>query len=324
MFCSEKCQVEAKKRYHNIECEVVTSYLQNNDNVDTSELLTLRIIATFGLDNLLGRKNIFEQVAFDYHESQQELNLHPNTLIDSDSQLFKLVSHDSARPFEEMLNACFIVFNMLKCFKINSEIKANQLGALILRLFLLRDSNAHTLVELMYNERENMLETNKIASGIFLVSSLVNHNCDPNVFRINYCNTLVHRAARYIEKGTQIMISYGVQFDKTEKLERQEYLQKYYFLCSCVACVENWPLKMNLPEKPTFLPNENDIERKFLDLIHAKKYIIAELSFDQWKLNRLNQDILLLLSWSNKICNQFYLQVEYEVRRFYRLHCALR
>ncbi|GAX82725.1 hypothetical protein CEUSTIGMA_g10151.t1 [Chlamydomonas eustigma] len=76
-------------------------------------------------------------------------------------------------------------------------------------------------------------------SGAFLVASLFNHSCEPNVeivFRRNDA-TASFVAVRDIDKGEQLFVSYideamGVQ-------HRQDYLHfSYGFRCGCQRCIE--------------------------------------------------------------------------------------
>lgn len=53
------------------------------------------------------------------------------------------------------------------------------------------------------------------------------------------------RALRFIEKGSEILDCYGPHFISDKLLSRQKYLSdKYYFICTCDACKNDWKLPM--------------------------------------------------------------------------------
>ena len=88
------------------------------------------------------------------------------------------------------------------------------------------------------------IEQRKVATGIFPITSLVNHSCDPNSV-LNFVGgphsafrRLNLRATRSILKGTEITICYGPHKNKIHSVKnRREALQNQYnFFCNCEAC----------------------------------------------------------------------------------------
>jgi SET and MYND domain-containing protein len=82
-------------------------------------------------------------------------------------------------------------------------------------------------------------EMNTIGSGVYLMPSLFNHSCNPNVIAIFDGFNLKLRTIRPVESGHQLFVSY---VDLLETRERRcRHLQKYYlFTCACGRCSENY------------------------------------------------------------------------------------
>jgi hypothetical protein len=96
------------------------------------------------------------------------------------------------------------------------------------------------------------------AFGVFLFGSLLNHSCDGNIRYTYYDDKNVYYADRPIKAGQQLFLTYKFNF----------YLLPYYprratidFDCKCKACVENWPLMANLPNRI----RNFDIQKVFAD-----------------------------------------------------------
>lgn len=76
-------------------------------------------------------------------------------------------------------------------------------------------------------------------SALYLLASLFNHSCEPNV-NVNFPNndaTAVFTAARHVSAGEQLFITYT---DAEQEIDvRQEYLAfAYGFKCQCPRCQE--------------------------------------------------------------------------------------
>lgn len=79
--------------------------------------------------------------------------------------------------------------------------------------------------------------------GIFPTLGLINHSCDPNLDCYNYGNTMILRAARDINRGEPMYVSYGMNYYTYEKkVRKMYYMTQFYFNCQCIACTNDWPL----------------------------------------------------------------------------------
>ena len=76
-------------------------------------------------------------------------------------------------------------------------------------------------------------------TGIFPLASLFNHSCDPNVFRYSLGDILVFRAARDIQPGEELFISYIPNEVLCEPRRiRRDFLGDRDFTCSCQKCMQ--------------------------------------------------------------------------------------
>ena len=70
------------------------------------------------------------------------------------------------------------------------------------------------------------VETHPVGGGIYPTMANVNHSCDPNFIIVNFLGRrAVAVADRRIEKGEEILDTYGAVYFHMEKSERQHYLQ---------------------------------------------------------------------------------------------------
>lgn len=82
----------------------------------------------------------------------------------------------------------------------------------------------------------------RVGSAAYLLASLFNHSCDPNVnVTWPYGNgTAVFRAARDIDAGEQLTITY-IDAESAVSERRQQLLWAYGFKCMCARCCEEEP-----------------------------------------------------------------------------------
>lgn len=85
------------------------------------------------------------------------------------------------------------------------------------------------------------------ATAILPFLSLLNHSCNFNVVTCSIERSIAIYAVDVIKKGEQVFISYGSWFVLQTKEQRRLALEPYYFVCSCIACKEDWPEFKRLP-----------------------------------------------------------------------------
>lgn len=125
--------------------------------------------------------------------------------------------------------------------------------------------------------------------GIFLLKSLLNHSCLPNIFSIQFGDKLALVVARPIKAGEQLFISYGALATVHTKPERAVMLKDYSFKCYCEACKHNYPRQLSQedhrfkePKSTKVSPKEAIDEFKnncsYIDKKHDKNWPCYEIS----------------------------------------------
>ncbi|KAG8909175.1 hypothetical protein FRC01_007094 [Tulasnella sp. 417] len=71
-------------------------------------------------------------------------------------------------------------------------------------------------------------------SALFLLPSLFNHSCNPNVGWVCFGDTMVIRAMRDIPKGSEVFIGY--RSGDESFIDREEKLRHYFDKCTCDMC----------------------------------------------------------------------------------------
>lgn len=86
-----------------------------------------------------------------------------------------------------------------------------------------------------------------IGVAIYNSAAYFNHSCYPALTRYFVGKTIVLRTSRPVLRGEMIAENYGPIFTRQTRSERQRNLRsRYWFLCECVACKENWHTMDNL------------------------------------------------------------------------------
>jgi hypothetical protein len=94
-----------------------------------------------------------------------------------------------------------------------------------------------------YNPNARLPELN-LGTGLFLASSLINHSCDANMYKIFYGTSVVFRARRPISKGEQLTYCYTHPASHYSYADRQRILlNNCKFKCRCEATTETLSAK---------------------------------------------------------------------------------
>ncbi|XP_014279154.1 SET and MYND domain-containing protein 4 [Halyomorpha halys] len=281
-FCDEKCRTNCWEESHSIECNILPSLLMLG--CDKLELLALRVLIKATekgskLNQLAtslseiesfdkpSRKGFIDNVYFsDSYKSIH--NLEGNTDLRNVSYLFGRSLFAACILHILDVNTNFFqkgsvdkVFVQRKLQELEEEgnLRWDKVfaGGLILKYLQSMASNAHEISEMrLIPGNETKTESSEIGSAAYSLLSLINHSCDPNVVRHSYFgSTVVLRAIQVIKRGEQIFDNYGFHHATHSKDERHSHLRsQYLFTCQCIACIENWPLYGNLPDRiPIFL-----------------------------------------------------------------------
>jgi hypothetical protein len=83
------------------------------------------------------------------------------------------------------------------------------------------------------------MQCNAFKSGVFLHTALFNHDCNPNCVKftpLSATDVSEVRAARAIQRGEQLMISYLHPREQSQERRRQQLTKQFGFTCQCTLC----------------------------------------------------------------------------------------
>ncbi|KAG4067494.1 hypothetical protein HA402_002771 [Bradysia odoriphaga] len=127
-----------------------------------------------------------------------------------------------------------------------------------------------------------------------IASSYFNHSCEPNVFRVNYQNSLVFITTRPIRAGEQLYVRYNESIDGESVARRQNhFMEKYGFRCKCERCE---------PAVPGPLV---DMYTKGLAAHPDYQYVLTEIQQEPGLNFEDNAKLMLLQSKCLDLLNQF-------------------
>lgn len=208
MFCSEKCMAEAVGSFHQYECPIINCLI----NVGGQITLRAFLKAIYCFDSIheliefIKSPETLSVTAFSFDHTkelwspkqhyQQFHNLSTNRDIRSKLDLFThmmvaalfyyQLSYHS--PFKDVLTT--VEF-------------ADSLMELMFRIELITTINSFN-----FNDLSSFREDTIIGTGIYPLSSFINHSCIPNACPKYYNNNLILYTTQPIRKGDSISISY--------------------------------------------------------------------------------------------------------------------
>ncbi|XP_044007508.1 SET and MYND domain-containing protein DDB_G0273589-like [Aphidius gifuensis] len=238
-----------KKMYEKFEN---TDNLSNNDKKDETEKSMSE-----SMKHRIRKKNLNESVTANEHDTSNILN----QIIEYDSTPYNLVTHDSSRSafdfFERTLMAAFLLrcLQTVDFFNGSSSVKdtlSNEnlaVAVVLLRNLQLLQFNAHEISETRISNEHRFQKSKVVYIGVALYINCArfNHDCYPAVTRYFTGRDIVICATRPLNPGETVAENYGPIFTKRSLKDRQQSLEgRYWFKCSCLACIEDWPSFDNL------------------------------------------------------------------------------
>jgi len=299
VFCSTICQDQAMASYHVVESKFMDVLFQNG--LKKKEwFLALRAITQKPLQFFL---DIRERLSKDQHNINFGVTEEKDFVYNSSdyNSLYNLVGHHEQWDFQSHAYKAFFALFFIRCLQKSKFFLQHQspnqslgpvelyIGRLIVHLMEVATMNAHEIGQLELSGSDNWLLGNTTSVGCALEPTLVllNHSCDPAVYRLNIGTSTYCFACRPLSAGDEVTNCYTYSYDVTPKIERAPpLLTKYKFQCMCVACKENWPVS-------SFLPKAfNDVEPNKLKIsdpssLQQKMAIIQQVGA---KIHRLQQE----------------------------------
>ena len=192
------------------------------------------------------------------HQSSSDiLGINKNNIFDPFDYhcLYSLVGNSELREPSDLFRRTLLALYLMQVlaqagFFDNNTGDNNKLliASHLLKQIQMLPCNAHEVSELELSGSDYAsAELKEIGSAAYTTLSLLNHCCDPSVVRHSYGDTCVLRAIKHIKKGDPIVDNYGFIYAVQKKQDRQQHIKEQYcFDCSCIACVNNWPLYQDL------------------------------------------------------------------------------
>ncbi|KAF7997983.1 hypothetical protein HCN44_009381 [Aphidius gifuensis] len=237
-YCSTKCR-DADAKTHVHECDILAPLWLSNASLNC--LLSIKAITQKPYDKFQELKDKIIDDNFSFKPTKDE------PYKSHDYMAFKsLVTHENERTSEDLLHRAYMAAWLLRVLKKSTYLPESSKTPDTAESKLTND-------ELFFGEKrknDNTLKnarSNFIAGGLYTTAALLNHSCNPGIARYYVGTTMIVKSIKTITKGSEICDNYGPIFTTDNKQERQRKLRlKYWFDCSCEACIENWPLLENI------------------------------------------------------------------------------
>lgn len=223
MFCSQECYEFAMKYFHQYECPIILDIIKSG-----SVNMSLRIffislslfngninnLQTFYMENQKNSKNIFD---FDFSILK---NVEDNLIL----KLKCLLNLSKSSILYQLTQQKFILKSH-PILHIMYDENANFIDEYIQTLCQISDHNFHGIFSsnlgIKTFDHTNLKSLQEpIGSGTFLLTSLINHSCSPNILRICLDDEICLVVCRKIEKGSQVYDCYKYEFLKVTKIKQ--------------------------------------------------------------------------------------------------------
>ncbi|KAL7630881.1 UNVERIFIED_CONTAM: hypothetical protein RMT77_018832 [Armadillidium vulgare] len=254
-FCSEECLKEAKAGFHSSECKVL--HLLYDENVGRVPPLVFRTLLQLTWENIKSlrkSKKINPRLA-DSHPLHMGFDLGKKYSTDDYLTTYKLVTNAQKRNFGDLFRSTIMAFYLYECLKEVDFFKGENVSSedelfvksLILRHMQNFSCNLHNSAEFMFGGKYlGTIPIVYLGVSIHPTISLINHSCNPNVFKYSSGKNCIVRATNIIRKGEQLLDNYSNIFDTLGRDSRRSILKnQHMFYCTCIACEENWPIYNN-------------------------------------------------------------------------------
>ncbi|XP_033229555.1 SET and MYND domain-containing protein 4-like [Belonocnema kinseyi] len=240
MYCDVKCQDDAWTTYHQWECPgsrmgvwqqigiahlAMKLLLNCATTQDTDKFNQVQSLVT-NIDKLMPE----DLIVYGITATMLTLYLYKYTdffkVVDL-NESFVRKFHDSSLSFEVDLTT--------------EDGRRLYISSLLLRHMLQLICNGHaiTRLNLTASEKDKVAteHQDRVATGIYLSASMMNHACEPNIINSFWDQHLIVKATKDIAAGEEVLNCYGPHFRRMSKDDRQETLKNQYcFICKCEAC----------------------------------------------------------------------------------------
>lgn len=229
MYCSEECRNNEGLRHHNVEFD--DFYSTALDKSMKMQREAFRIAG--GVDELLELLDHRDKNIFDFDFSSPDDPRYEKYKLMALNGLWKNMKVKAINPDQ-----------LLDKPPINESPRTAEQRQMLLEFIL----DQYKIC------CQNIDQVTPGCEGIFLLKSLLNHSCLPNVRPFQFGEKIALVVVRPVKRGDQIFVSYGALASAHPKETRLVMLRSLPspFNCDCEACVFNYPCKF--PRKdPSFV-----------------------------------------------------------------------
>lgn len=204
MFCSPSCLKSAWLSFHKFECGSLDNSFDNGNEYDM--MIFKVVIESLNLCGSL------EKLQTTLENMKSNLTLFDfdlrNAKTDDEREIIRLKTIYSLKrgptSREDLTMADWIVESHL------TNVYKNQAQKDFIRNFVIKvmgitDRNSYILSSSSFTNQPSEIE---IGSGVFPFSSLINHSCSPNLYRLFVDNKQVFIVKKPIEAGQQLFVGY--------------------------------------------------------------------------------------------------------------------
>lgn len=216
-YCSPECREACWDEHHKAECGYVSIWQHLMGGSDA-----IRCLGQFGIKRMLQESK--RTLSMDYFKKNRLYPSYPHF-----ASLFAHYKHmDPQQIFVFLCEALVALFVGEHLGLLNGKHRNAEVAGLLAETVLRSKVNTWAI----YSEVNH-----RIAAGIFIVQSMYNHSCDPNISLRYFGRRMVTFAIKNIKKGEELFLSYGPTVQLMDVMRRQNCLKKSYdFYCGCDAC----------------------------------------------------------------------------------------
>ncbi|RWS00905.1 SET and MYND domain-containing protein 4-like protein, partial [Dinothrombium tinctorium] len=233
-FCSLKCFEECWSQYHSIECRCLEAL-----NFLSIGHLALKILFISGVEELIRAK---KQGLLPLANWQDAIFLRDYNSLYSLLGSGKNFSGEQIAVFTVIAAAATVVAEKMSLISRYEE-DYFKIGGLLLRHLFQIMSNSFAIYDTdvknfgkygILSQNETAL---RIGVGLYTTSSLLNHSCDNNAFKMFIDSRVLIVTKRDVPQNEEVCIEYGTTIMKDTYHDRQKYLKSNFnFKCVCNAC----------------------------------------------------------------------------------------
>lgn len=207
MFCSKKCLLEAGENFHKYECPIIECLTDIGGQITVRTFLKAiqSFTSIYELKEFVQSANACNVTPFSFDHSKklspqqhyhQIHSLSTNKDVRSDLEIFTHVIVVALFYYQLSYHSPFKDALRVEC-------EDETLIELLFRVELITTINTFN-----FNDLVLMQEDKVIGTGLYQLSSLLNHSCSPNTSPKYYNGNLVLYATQPIKQGESISISY--------------------------------------------------------------------------------------------------------------------